>query len=193
MNPNNKVPLNYGKGGTEFHKFIETKLPNWIETEQNTKWEMFVQLPSIGQRTQKEVTGKKRHGITGKMDGYMTPYQTGLELKSVPNGWELPTEVGMKALGQAAVYAYGLNTGWKDTKRPVGWFHVYLPLDMTSFNPRDMDTYKVFFTSWEELEPIATSIFEAAVNVAAIVDEHGFENSWDLLACHRGAACTCNN
>jgi hypothetical protein len=192
-NTREKMELNYSRGGTMFHKYIERMLPNAIETERTNKWDMLVSLPSIGQRTQKEITGKKRDGILGMMDGYIPSFQTGLELKSVPQDQEFPDDVPYKALGQAAGYAWGLNHAYRSTKRPVRWVWLYLPLDMRTFNAEDKNTYRVFIKDYEELEPIFENILDKATNVAKLVDAHGLYGAWDMLACNGGETCFCTN
>lgn len=189
-----KQPLYSGKSGTEFHKAIEKALPSWIETEHTPGVSPFVNLPSIGQLTQKEYTGKFKDGITGMIDAYIPKHNAGLELKSVPMGWEFPTEVPSKALGQGALYAYGLNNFWnKHNRKPEYWFWLYLDQDMRKFNPADNTTYKVFYKSYEELEPLAKDILSRCINAAKIVDTNGFWESWDLLACYGGSECFCSN
>jgi hypothetical protein len=181
---NDKTILNPGLGGTIFHKGIEARLPEWIQTETSNKNAMYVNLPSIGQMTQSAVTGKKKDGITGMMDGYLTKYETGLEIKSVPHGHEFPDDVPFKALGQAAGYAWGLHHNWRETRKPVRWVWLYLPSDMRNFNPHDYNTYKVFIKDYEtELEPLFEDILERCRNVAQIVDEHGYWGAYDYLSC----------
>jgi hypothetical protein len=186
------VPLYEGKSGTLFHSHMEAHLPQWIETERSARNNMFVKLPSIGQKTEQEYTGKKS-GITGMMDGYLVPYQTGLEIKSVAYGMDWPgDDVPKKALGQAAGYAWGLNR-MNNPKNPLRWFWLYLPQDMRTFRANDLTTYRFFSKTTEELEPIFEDILERAIRVASIIDANGYYNSWDLLACYEGDTCYCSN
>lgn len=187
-------PLYSGKSGTDFHKVIEKALPNWIETEHTPGVSPFVTIPSIGKLTQKEYTGKFKDGITGMIDAYIPKHNAGLELKSVPIGWEFPSEVPDKALGQAAGYAYGLNNYWnKHNRTPERWFWLYLPQDMRTFKAEDPTTYKVFYKEYSELEPLWLDIVSRCINAAKIIDDNGFWNSWDLLACNGGSECFCSN
>jgi hypothetical protein len=189
------LPINSGKGGTQFHKTIEYLLPReHYETERMKYVSPFLTIPSIGKLTEKEYTKKRNSGITGMIDAYMPEYQIGLELKSIPLGWKLPDEVPPKALGQVAGYAYGLNKYPNPhNRKPVGWFWLYLQQDMRLLNPDDPATYRVFYKSYEELEPLFANIYGRCYNIATIIDEEGYDNAQTILKCYKGDACHCSN
>lgn len=170
-----------GKGGTILHTFIESNLPQHIETEQNSKTWVF--LPNLGERTTAQYSGKRYSGVGGKYDGFIPATDTGLEFKVVPKGQELPTELSEFAKVQGAMYMKAILDAWKNEKTPEYWAWVYFPQDMNTFRANDMDTYRVFYTEKDELMSLAEETWSKALNVARVVDEHGFWGAWDYLEC----------
>jgi hypothetical protein len=199
---NKSLVGNGSKAGSIWHTYMEAILPDWIMTELSEKKRKqsgskgrnrtFVQLPSIGQMTLKENKSKTNwfDGITGKIDAYMIPFNTGLELKSVPPLQDFPTEVPSKALGQAASYMYAMRKNNKDGLFPTHWVWLYLPSDLTKFDPEDISTYRVFIKTWAEVETTVNIILKRAAWVASLVDQCGFEGAQQYLTCFKGEDCT---
>lgn len=185
-----KAPLNGFESGTSFHTAVEKLLPEHIQSEAKGD-NMMVSIPSIGMKTNKEWTGKKTSRIWGAIDAYMPGTQSGLELKSVPMHHVLPSEVPYKALGQAAGYTWALNRS-QGLRKPNNWFWLYLPHDLSTLNAQDTNTYRVLWKDAEELDTLFSQMMERAVDVAYVIDDNGFYESWDYLSCYAGEECHCN-
>jgi uncharacterized CHY-type Zn-finger protein len=178
-----------GKGGTMLHQELERLMPLDIVTPLRNKAESFVRLPSIGPYTDKEYTGKFYSGINGQYDSYATKWNTGIEFKSVPDGHVLPDTVPDRTIIQGALYAYGLKLKGVDVKR---WSWLYLPLDLDKLDINSLDTYKVFFKSYEELEPLALNALKQAERVSQICEIVGgdFKQAESFLKCYNIETCS---
>jgi hypothetical protein len=178
-----------GKGGTLLHNELERLMPANVITPMRNKKASFVQLPSIGPYTDKEYTGKFYDGIMGQYDSYALDWNTGIEFKSVPNGNPLPDEVPPRTVIQGALYAYGLKLKGMDVKM---WSWLYLPINLNNLNIRSLDTYRVFFKSYEELEPIALDAIKRAEHVSVICEIQGgeFTKAEPFLKCYNTEKCS---
>jgi hypothetical protein len=64
---------------------------------------------------------------------------------------------------------------------------------MRTFNPNDLNTYRLFHKEYEELEPLFRNIYGRCYNIAQIIDEDGLDVTWNTLKCYKGEnECYCS-
>jgi hypothetical protein len=84
--------------------------------------------------------GKTKSFLTGSWDFMNTDNNEMVELKSLPEGRDVPTEPGEKAYRQVCAYLHAY-------KKATGCWIIYLPMDLDKLDPRDSSTFAAFWIS----------------------------------------------
>lgn len=104
------------------------------------------------------VDGQQKGFLTGSWDFMNSENNEMVELKSLPEGREVPTEPGEKAFRQVCSYLHAY-------KKATGCWIIYLPMDLDKLDPADSSTFAAFWVSR------ATAEDEYAVSIEPLLED----------------------